>query len=134
MGSEDIDYSVRYTYDQWFEKMSFTIKSWRWHAVDKFIREWCIPLGLKEAPAACYHHGSFQGGLVDHMCRVMEVALNMRPVTFPELYPESVAIAAGLHDLSKLGSIPPMVTSCPSKIIASFSSSLANIERSALPF
>jgi hypothetical protein len=71
--------------------------------VTRFVNEWCVPLGLATVPASQFHHNAFEGGLVDHMARVMDIALNVGTVMFPELEVDSIALCAGLHDLCKLG-------------------------------
>lgn len=64
--------------------------------------------GFFEAPASAQGHGSYAGGLVEHSLNVYDAAMALREDTLaarpdlePLLKPESVAIAALLHDVCK---------------------------------
>ena len=64
--------------------------------------------GFFEAPASCQGHGAHPGGLLEHSLNVYDAAmaereyiLKVRPDLEPQLKPESVAIAALLHDVCK---------------------------------
>lgn len=97
-------YNRKYDFDWWFGTLQDECADTpRWASILQFIEKWCEPLGLREAPAARYHHGSFPGGLIDHMSRVMDIALNVAPTAYHDMPSDSVALCAGLHDLCKLG-------------------------------
>lgn len=64
--------------------------------------------GFFEAPASCQGHGAHPGGLLEHSLNVYDAAmaerdyvLKVRPDLEPQLKPDSVAIAALLHDVCK---------------------------------
>lgn len=64
--------------------------------------------GFFEAPASSQGHHSFPGGLLEHSLNVYDAAmsiresmLKMRPDLEEELKPDSIAIAALLHDVCK---------------------------------
>lgn len=65
-------------------------------------------LGFFDAPASVRNHFNFAGGLLLHSLNVYDVAMRlredmiaMRPDCEPMLQPESIAIAALLHDVCK---------------------------------
>lgn len=65
-------------------------------------------LGFYEAPASAKHHLAEEGGLLQHSLNVYEQAMQIRAVQVKmlpglegRLWPESVAIAALLHDVCK---------------------------------
>ena len=65
-------------------------------------------LGFFEAPASVKNHYNFPGGLVLHSLKVYEMAMTLResivklrPDTDSRLNPDSIAIAALLHDTCK---------------------------------
>lgn len=99
-------YSRAYNFDWWIRSLARHCENIeRWKAIEGFLTGWCELLGYKDTPAACYHHGAFKGGLIDHMSRVMDIALRVASVTFPSLPLDSVALCAGFHDISKLGMV-----------------------------
>lgn len=64
--------------------------------------------GFFDAPASAQGHGSFAGGLVEHSLNVYDAAMALRedvlaarPDLEGQLKPDSVAIAALLHDVCK---------------------------------
>lgn len=64
--------------------------------------------GFFEAPASIKNHNNYAGGLVQHSLNVYDMAmalrraaLEMRPDLEPKLSPDSIAIAALLHDTCK---------------------------------
>ena len=64
--------------------------------------------GFFEAPASSQGHGAYPGGLVEHSLNVYDAAMEsrksmlaLRPDLEAELSPESIAIAALLHDVCK---------------------------------
>ena len=65
-------------------------------------------LGFFDAPASVNNHHNHPGGLVEHSLNVYDAAMELReaviklrPDAEPELKPESIAIAALLHDVCK---------------------------------
>lgn len=72
-------------------------------AIQKFVEDRCVQAGLEQAPASTYRHGSFPGGLVDHMCRVAAIAQTLQESIAPEIPLESVMVSALFHDMAKLG-------------------------------
>ena len=65
-------------------------------------------LGFFEAPASVKNHNNYPGGLVVHSLNVYDMAMElrqsairMRPDLEPLLHPDSIAIAALLHDVCK---------------------------------
>lgn len=65
-------------------------------------------LGFFESPASVKNHFNFPGGLVQHSLNVYDMAMKLRegiialrPGTEAKLTPESIAIAALLHDVCK---------------------------------
>ena len=77
------------------------------NGVEKVI-EGIEKLGFFNAPASAKHHLAEDGGLLQHSLNVYEQAMEIRAVQvkmFPELesrlWPESIAIAALLHDVCK---------------------------------
>lgn len=65
-------------------------------------------LGFFEAPASKNNHHNYAGGLLEHSLNVYDMAvkvrsliLELRPTLEPKLPPESVIIAALLHDVCK---------------------------------
>ena len=65
-------------------------------------------LGFFEAPASVEHHSAWKGGLLDHSLKVYECAMALRdemiagdPALESRLDPDSVAVAALLHDVCK---------------------------------
>lgn len=65
-------------------------------------------LGFFEAPASVQGHGSYPGGLVEHSLNVYDSAMGIRKETLAirpdleaQLSPESIAVAALLHDACK---------------------------------
>ena len=66
-------------------------------------------MGFFEAPASSQGHYSYPGGLLDHSLNVYDAAmairestLKLRPDLGEGLSPESIAIAALLHDVCKI--------------------------------
>lgn len=64
--------------------------------------------GFFESPASAQGHGAYPGGLVEHSLNVYDAAmatresmLQLRPDIEAQLKPESIAIAALLHDVCK---------------------------------
>lgn len=64
--------------------------------------------GFFEAPASVHHHNNWKGGLLNHSLKVYECAMSLRdqmqaddPKLESQLKPESIAIAALLHDVCK---------------------------------
>lgn len=73
-----------------------------------FVIEDLEALGFFEAPASVKNHFNFPGGLVLHSLKVYEMAMalrdtivRLRPDTEAKLSPDSIAIAALLHDVCK---------------------------------
>lgn len=73
-----------------------------------YILEDLEDLGFFRAPASVQGHGSFPGGLVEHSLNVYDAAMGLRRETLAirpdledQLPPESIAIAALLHDVCK---------------------------------
>lgn len=72
------------------------------------IIAWLEDIKFFDAPASVRNHFNFPGGLVKHSLNVYDVAMKlresmiaMRPDTEEYLTPESVAVAALLHDVCK---------------------------------
>lgn len=64
--------------------------------------------GFFEAPASCQGHGAHPGGLLEHSLNVYDAAMAQRDVIISrrpdlesQLKPDSIAIAALLHDVCK---------------------------------
>lgn len=64
--------------------------------------------GFFEAPASARNHFNFPGGLAEHSLNVYDTAMavrdaliKLRPEIEPQLSPDSVAVAALLHDVCK---------------------------------
>lgn len=99
-----MNYKRKYLYRWWWDTLTaHCSKTERWGDIYQFVTAWCEPLKYRTAPAACHYHGAWPGGLIDHMARVMDIALDVAPVVFPDLPLDSVALCAGLHDTSKMG-------------------------------
>lgn len=96
------DFRKVYKREDWYDLLE-VVSQGRRQEVIRFIEKWCEPLGIWETPASTYHHGSFVGGLVDHMARVADIALHIQASVLFELNRESIALCGLLHDVSKLG-------------------------------
>ncbi|MDE6196900.1 MAG: HD domain-containing protein [Muribaculaceae bacterium] len=64
--------------------------------------------GFFEAPASAQGHGAYKGGLLEHSLNVYDAAMatrrsviELRPDLEPQLSPDSIAVAALLHDVCK---------------------------------
>ena len=64
--------------------------------------------GFFEAPASAQGHGAYPGGLLEHSLNVYDAAMatrqsmiELRPDIEDQLQPESIALAALLHDVCK---------------------------------
>ena len=74
---------------------------------DKMLKQLKVQ-GFFEAPASVHYHSNWKGGLLDHSLKVYECAMALRaqmvaddPKLESNLKPESIAIAALLHDVYK---------------------------------
>lgn len=73
-----------------------------------YVLEDLDALGFFEAPASVKNHFNFPGGLVQHSLNVYDMAMKLRegvvalrPDTEAKLSPDSIAVAALLHDACK---------------------------------
>lgn len=74
----------------------------------EYVIEDLEALGFFEAPASVRNHFNFPGGLVEHSLNVYDMAMALRGAILPlradmeaKLNPDSIAIAALLHDVCK---------------------------------
>lgn len=76
--------------------------------IDQLV-EWLVKEGFFEAPASTKYHGVYPGGLAQHSLNVFE-RLNVMVAAYRiEVPPESVVIAALLHDVCKIGAYVPII-------------------------
>ena len=57
--------------------------------------------GFTRAPAGIKHHHAYQGGLLEHVVNLMEVALRIAPC-YPQIDRDLLVIGAFLHDIAKI--------------------------------
>ena len=67
----------------------------------KELSDYLIKHGLFEAPASTKFHLCSEGGLIIHMVGVTLLALQLRPVLYPEASEETVILTSIFHDCFK---------------------------------
>ena len=77
-----------------------------WHDYDRHTKDivaWLETTDFYTAPASTKFHGAHFGGLLDHSVNVYRRAINLRFSIDPNIPEDSIAIAALLHDVCKIG-------------------------------
>jgi hypothetical protein len=75
--------------------------------MDRLV-EWLVKEGFFEAPASTKYHGVYEGGLAAHSLNVFDRLSVMVAAYRIAVPPESLVIAALLHDVCKVGAYLPV--------------------------
>lgn len=83
------------------------MKAMEWAAGERYgyceLMEWLSMTDFYLAPASTKHHGAYKGGLVEHSLHVFDRIITRSSERQFMKYEKSMAIAALLHDVCKIG-------------------------------